>query len=318
MAEVNNTNNVRIPDAAKKFASATFKKFKKKNKDFYDGKKDLKNGYMYYLLDYFPETIMFIVRCGYIRRPEVQEIKEAIYAKFVDEDFIKVVKREIKEGNNIENIKLFPIIIKDILQITTRTNQELLAEDPNAKIYDLSDLIELSKLILKKKLKKGEKAGIDLDLAFDILSTIPTMDALKRSQNYRVHQFFIVLYEHAKTKVIPFKKIMEKFIEPEYYGLFIVFSLLERKEKFGSLTDAQKTFYLEVSNWTFDTMEKMSKDEIKKVLTVFVKARKRDELQGKDGNRRYVLSTLSETDYERISKVIKNMIAEDDDVKKYF
>lgn len=316
----NGKQRVKINGDAKEFAKLTLKKYKKSCSE-YDSKKEIKQGFYLYLIELLPATIDFVVKYGHIREDEVQVTKGEIYEKFVSDEyagFIKMLRKEIKKDNDIDNIKLLPIIIKEILVEADKQNRALLAADPNAKIYKMEDLVEVSKLILKKRLKKMEKAGIDINVAFDVLSIIPTDKCLKTSQNYRIHAMFEALYEHAKTKTINFEEIMNLLVGEEYYLVFIAFALLERKEKFGNLTDEQKTFYLDISTWAFKTLESMSKEQIQNVLKVFVNGRKRDEAQGKDGNRRYALSSLSETDYPKIRKVIDRMIAEDGNNKKYF
>lgn len=314
----NNKDQVRIHDDAREFAKLSFKKYRKKYGNDYDKKKECETGFFLYLIDLLPRTIEFVVKYGYIQNPEVQETKNGIYCKLVDEDFIKILKKEVKGGNRIENIKWLPIIIKDILQQTNKQNTELLAEDPNAKIYDMSDLVELSQLILKKKLKKFNKAAINGNLAFDVLSVIPNESVLGSSQNYRIHMFLNTLYEHAKTETIPFKQIMELIVGEEYYPIFIVFALLERKEKFGQLNDSQKAFYLDVTNWVFDVMENhLSKEQLVETINTYARARKRDDARGNDANRRYHLASLVETDYPKITSVVKKIIANDDSMSKY-
>ena len=316
----NNGNNggVRIPEEVLDFAKVTFKKYKKKYADEYDSKKEVKAAYNMFLVDLLPQTIEFVVKYGYIKQDEVPEIKDAIFSKISDEDFVKFLKKLIKDGEKIENIKLLPIVIKEIVAAANKFNTEELAKNPNAAIVDVTDLVELSQLILKKKLKKFEKEGIDPALAFDVLSVIPKDEVLSSSQNYRIHLLMDTLYEHAKSKNIPFATIIDILVGEEYHPLFVVFALLERKEKFGTLTDAQKTLYLDISNWVFNTMEKeLSKDQLSEVVNTYIRARRRDESQNKDGNRRYALSTLSETDYPKISAFIKKMIANDDTLQKY-
>ena len=316
--EENTNKGVKIHEDAREFAELKFKKFKKKNEDYFDKKKEVVIGYHLYLIDLLPKTIEFCVKYGYIKNPEVQETKDAIYEKLVDEDFVKTLKKEVKGGNKIENIKWMPIIINEILQKTDRYNKELLAKDPNAKIYKLNDLIELSQLILKKKLKKFDKNGVEAALAFDCLSVIPTDEVMEFSRNYRIHMLMDVLYEHAKTEKVPFEDIMDILLGEEYYSTIVLFALLERKEKFGSLNDMQKTLYMDISTWCFNMMEKeFSSAELNDMIKIYINARKRDEAQNKDGNRRYSLSTLSETDYPRIAKFIQGLIAKDDTVKKY-
>lgn len=319
MANYNNENKgPYINENFKDFAKYKEKHFAKEEKGRYDSKKEMRKDYMQFLIEEFlPDTIVYIVRNGHIKNEKIQTLKGKAYEKFTDKLFIKVLTKNIKNGDHIDNIELFPIIVRDILVTTEEYNKRLLAEDPNAKIYDMSDLVELSKLILKKKLKKCGKKGIDIRIAFDCLSIIPCSEAMKRSQQYRIHQFFIALYEHAKDKTIPFKEIMKVIVDEDYYSLFIVFALLERKEKFGNLTDSQKTFYLEVSNWVFDTMESMPEQEIKRILEVYINARQRDENDGRDGNRRYALTTLPENDYAKIRKVITALISRNENNKKY-
>ena len=65
-------------------------------------------------------------------------------------------------------------------------------------------------------------------------------------------------------------------------------------------------------------MEKdLSKAKIEEIVNFYIKGRKRDDANGKDGNRRYALSTLSQDDYPKITKIINRIIAEDDSTKKY-
>ena len=317
----NNGNNggVRIHDDALDFAKITFKKYKKKYADDADSKKETRAGYYMFLVDLLPRTIEFVVKYGYIKQEEVQETKDAIFSKLSEEGFVKFLKKLIKDGEKIENIKQLPIVIKEIVAAADKYNTEKLAENPNStEIVDVSDLVELSQLIMRKKLKKFEKEGVDPALAFDVLSVIPKDDVLASSQNYRIHMLMDTLYEHAKSKTVPFATIINILVGEEFYPMFTVFALLERKEKFGTLTDAQKVLYLDISNWVFNIMEKeLSKDQLQEVVNTYIRSRRRDESQNKDGNRRYALSTLSETDYPRISAFIKKLIANDDTLKKY-
>ena len=319
MANTNNKNRkVHIPGDVKEFAKADFKKFKKRNSDYYDSKKELKQGYYLYLVDLFPPVIEFIVKYGYINNDDVQQGKNRALAKINDMDFIKVVKKTIKRGDDIENIKLLPIIIKEILIEAKKRNDAILAENPNGKIYDMSDLTELSYLILKKRMKKFEKVGISTSLAFDVLSIIPCKEALKSSHMYRIHALYDTLYEHAKTAQIDFDKLIDLAVDEDYHLACISFALLERKEKFSKLTDSQKTLYLAITNWCFNTMEKkLKKQEVYELINIYVKSRIRDDKNGRDSNRRYSLSSLSEEDYPRITTVVKRIIADDDSVKKY-
>lgn len=314
-----NDRQVKINDDAKEFAKATLKRFKKQNKGYFDSKEEMKDQYSEFLLERLPGAIDFCVRYGHLRDNEnVQEVKAAIYTKINDPSFIKLIKKEIKHGNDIDNIKLFPIIAREILQKAKEVNDQILAEDPNGRTYDVSDVSELSKLIMKKKLSKLEKAGVSTATAFDVLSVVPTKKAIEYSQFFRIKSIYDYLYEHAKNEEINFAKIMDIVIPEAYYPAFITFALLERKEKFSKLTDNQKALYLAISTWCFDTMNnRLTNKELDAVIRSYVNSRKNDEAKGKDGNRRYALASLSEDEYERIAKTVKNLIAHDDSMKKY-
>ena len=318
MSEKRNDRKIKINEDAKDFAKASLKRYKKANKDYFDSKSELKENYYRYLLDLLPGAIDFCIKYGHIQNEEVQKTKVEIYTKINEASFIKLMKKEVKHDNEIGNIKLFPIIAKEILQEAKRVNDALLAEDPNAKTYDVSDVLELSQLIMKKKLKKMEKNEISQSLAFDILSIIPNKKAIEYSQFFRIKSLYDCLYEHAKEENIPFAAVVDAVIPKEYYPAFITFALLERKEKFSKLTDLQKKLYLDISTWCFETMNNdLSAKELDAVLKTYISSRRKDEAQSKDSNRRYALASLSETEYERIAKAVKNAIANDDSAKKY-
>lgn len=313
----NQRKGFEVPEKVKKLAKLNPKKFKKKNKDLYDSKKELKRAYYDTMLDFVPACIEAYVRYGHIS--EMQEFKEMVYQKFSDRYFIKMVKKIIEDGDTIDNIELFPIIVYEIIGEAQKQYEMEKKEHPEtASPYDVSDLIELSQLILKKKLKKMKKNDIPESLAFDILSVIPDESVMKYSQAYRIRMLFTVLYEHAKTEEIPFDKIMKVLLDEEYYPMVISFAMLERKEKYAQFNDGQKAFFNQVSEWVFNTLEDMDKDTIYNVIKTYVNARKKDDSQGKDAVRRFYLSSLPESDYPKINKAMQKMLSVDENNKKYF
>ena len=311
------TKKIRINEDVREFAKLTLKKYKKENGNFFDSKKETKESYYMSLVDLLPEVIMFVVKFGHVQNEEIQNVKTLIYQKLTDYDFIKVLKKELKNKNKIKNIKLFPIIIQEILEEAKKVNDQLLAQDKNAETYRMDDIQELLQIILKKRLKKFAKAGIDTATSLDVLSIIPCDEALDISQFYRIKSFFDCLYEHVKGVAIPFETIMSLVTSEEYYPMFITFALLERKERFAKFTEAQKTLYVDISTWCFKTMEGLKSGAIKSIINVYINGRKKDDSQGKDGNRRYNLSTLVPDDYPKITKVINAMLSHDESIKKY-
>ena len=314
--EKQKTRGFKIPEDVRKLAKLTMKKFKKENDEYYDGKKELKKGYYYQILDYLPASIQLIVRYGHLN--DVQETKSAIYDKLTDLDFVKFLKKEIKNGLEFDNMELFPNVIYDIIKSAKKAMEDDRANGEDSE-YDLDDLIELSELILKKKLKKMSKEHIDEKVAFDALSIIPTPIILKKSQAYHIRSLFNVLYEHAKRVEIDFGKLIKILLkDDEQLGAVITFALLERKEKIVNFTDGQKKLFNDITEFCFKELEDMKKDDIYKVLKYYTDVRKRDESQNKDTNRRYYISSLPESDYPKIIKVVERICNSNENLKKYF
>ena len=118
---------------------------------------------------------------------------------------------------------------------------------------------------------------------------------------------------------IDFEKVMKVvFKGDDYVPSIITFALLERKEKISGCNDTQKKLFNSITEYCFKTMEDMKKDDIVAILKAYTEARKRDESQNKDTNRRYYISSLPESDYPRILKVVSKIIELDEDMKKYF
>lgn len=318
MSSKTDKTRVKIPKDAIAFAKISYKKFKKAEKDAYSSEKKLKKAYYLTLLDYLPEAINFVIRSGYIQTEEVQQVKGKIYEKICDKKFVKILTEVIEDGDEIENIKLLPILIAEILRTADYQNKLLKESRPDAETYDVSDLAELSELILRKKIKKLSKAGVPKKLAFDVLSIIPCKESLTTSRYFRIRSFFDVLYEHAKEEAIPYKEIVKVLIPDDVIPRFITFALLERKEKFAKLDDKQKTLYLDISSWCFDTMEKdLKSDIVRGIIDQYIAVRRKDDANGKDSNRRYALSSLVPSEYKRITDIVQSIIVQDPSTKKY-
>lgn len=315
----NNRKDFKIPENAKKLAKLSFKKFKKESEDYYDSKKEMKKGYYAQIIDLLPDSIALLVKYGHLEA--VKETKTAIYEKITDPKFIKYLKKDIENGGEFDNMMLLPNVIYGIIGDATKAYEAEKAENPNVEIeFDLNDLVELSHIILKKKIKKLTKSGIDEAVAFDVLSIIPTPKILTKSQAFHIRSLFTVLYNHAKTKEINFEKIMNVLFKDgeEYINSVITFALLERKEKISSFNDTQKKLFNDITEYCFKTMEDMKKDDISAILKAYTDTRKKDESQNKDTNRRYYIASLPESDYPKILKAVEKIVDRDENLKKYF
>lgn len=314
----NGQKKVRISEDARDFAKLDLKKFKKKEGEYYDSKKELKRAYYSRLVDDLPEAIDFVVTSGYKEREndEVREIKNEILRKIAEEKFVKYLTSCIKDGEEIDNIKMLPIILAEILERANKENASLKANDPNAEIYVMTDVMELSKLITKKKRKKLLEEGVDEKLVFDLLSVIPTEKVLKKSTNYRIRTLLNVLYNHAARTTVDVDKIMKVLIPQECETAVILFALLERRRKSSALpSDAQRALYNSITEWCFKHLEEADKSDIYGVLTRYINSRR--EEGSHDAERRYDFTLISENEYPKIAKIVKKIMDTTEDAEKY-
>lgn len=318
MKENQRGGEFKIPKIVSKFANKTWKKYWKENKDVFDSKKDGLKEFCLYLQDMMPDVVEFLIRYGHINNEEVKQVKNDCFAKIINEDFIKYLGKRIKKDEDYEKeLKMFPILVREIGMAAEQENQKALAQNPRAAVYDMSDLYDISKKLMKKQMKKMMEIGISEEMAFDLLSLIPSPKAMQYSPVYRIRNLFNSLYEWSKSKAVPFKDIMNVIVKEEQYTNFIVFALLEKREVLSNMSDAQKNLYTDITTWCVETMEGMNPHDITEIINAYIKARNRDESNGKDCARRYNLGVLTAEDYPHINAVITRMVAENGDIQKY-
>ena len=318
MKENQRGGEFKIPKIVSKFANKTWKKYWKENKDVFDSKKDGLKEFCLYLQDMMPDVVEFLIRYGHINNEEVKQVKNDCFAKIINEDFIKYLGKRIKKDEDYaKELKMFPILVREIGMAAEQENQKALAQNPQAAVYDMSDLYEISKKLMKKQMKKMMEIGISEEMAFDLLSLIPSPKAMQYSPVYRIRNLFNSLYEWSKSKAVPFKDIMNVIVKEEQYTNFIVFALLEKREVLSNMSDAQKNLYTDITTWCVETMEGMNPHDITEIINAYIKARNRDESNGKDCARRYNLGVLTAEDYPHINAVITRMVAENGDIQKY-
>lgn len=323
MSKNNGKNNIDVPKDVLRMSKITLKKFKKKKaeegEDF--SKKELKKAYMDELIDYLPETIDFLLRYGGIQTNEMKDLRNSIYGKIADHKFIKYLTKQIKDDEDVGDIRLLPAIIRDIISEVKMQEEKDKQQNPNANIsYDTSDILNLSQLILRKKIKKADKdLGIDPDVALDLLMVIPHKSMLKDRQiNYRLRLFMNVLYEHAKTVDISYESCLKLVGLDEYAQSVVVFNLLERRSKFNNFNENQQKLFIAINEWMLNQLEEMNRTDLESVLKLYTDLRKRDASQNRDEDRRYFLKSVPEDEFPNLKKVINHMIDSNGDIEKFF
>ena len=320
----NGGNGPSIPFAVEQFAKITLKKHKKEFGDYFDSKKELRKDYYDTLVSNLPETIDWLLNNKHKPQEKIQEMKNKCYEKLTEAgsgpEFTKHVRKIVEKygADDIPNIEFLPIILAEIITDIIKFNeaQEMNDDDHKDIVKGPDDLYELMTAILKKRLKKAEKKGIPADLAFDLLAVMPDKAATKYSAFHRVKGVFDVLYQYAARDAIPFGLVMKFLFESTDYRYIIGFALQERKDKYKNFNETQKKLFNDITSWCFVELEEMDKEDIRRILTDYIKVRKRDASQGKDSNRRYYISSLPENDYPHIMRVVKELLRTEEN-KKY-
>ena len=315
----NNRRPIEIPDEVKCFAKWDRQSYHKHVKGCYS-KKDEKQYFWEDKLACLGPTILFLCKYGNLQDENVKEIKDLSYAQFCERDqkLVKKIIKTIKKGDYdmIENLEYLPIILREIMTEATKYKEQLIKEGDEP--VPIEGMAEICELILKKKIKKLVKKGIPENLAYDMLLVVPEKDALKFNRYTRARQLFDVLYLYAGNNInIDVKLVLKSLIDNNDYPLIISYALQERKEKFKGFNDVQMKFVVETNEWIFDQLEDMDDHEIKQIIENYIRVRSKDAAQGKDGNRRYCLSSLPESDYPNITRVIKMIKNNNPDAEKY-
>lgn len=318
----NNNNGPRREEVfadAELFATCSFKKFYKKNKKHsgWDSKKEAKKEFFDLLMEKFPTVVYWMLREGFKREPSIKQTADGILEKFADQDFIKRLTKKVSKGEEYRNIEFLPIFLREVIIRKSAENAKLKSEGKVDELQKLNPYTDLIDVLVGKKIKKLTKAGVNEDIARNVRMVIPCDNAMKYSTSWRLAAFFDVLYDASRTMEIPFDTIVKQVIPRDNWIDLIVIALLEKKERYGSLNESQKKFYVDVTNWVFKTMENMEKQDIDDILRIYVNGRRNDEKRGKDCNRRYSLSTLGEAEYKHIVACIKAMIMKDPSIEKY-
>ena len=310
-----------IPDDVKIFGQP-YENFKKENKGCLK-KKEMKEVYLMEKLEYFGKSLDWLIKNFNNQKQETKDVVGICLAQFCDpeqpelnEKLYKMIKKDKDELEYIENLEYAPILFWDIMNDALKYKEQI----PEEKfVFIEKSLQAICHEIVKKRMKKLSKKGIADELAYDLLLIMPKKDALKYGRYMRARMLIDMLYFYAKkgfTVDVPL--IMKELVAEEDYSIVISYALQERKDKTKGFTEVQMKTWVEITEWCFNVMENDYDDhDTYEIILNYVKLRKKDASQGKDGNRRYFLSSLPKDEYPVITNIIERICNNDQQAKKY-
>ena len=326
MSKDNKKREFKIPKEVKNFLMP-FKKWRKDNA-FYESKKDARKAYYTEKLEWMGESVIpLLVSYGY--RQEVIEIKNDLYEGLSDPEFVKVATKAVKKGDGFENQSLYAVLVQDMAEALAKQARVESAKTGETVVTDIDDMIELSKMVLEKKIKKAKKVGIDEATAFSVLSILPDTSILDIHNDNRCNKKFYFyrklincLYSLAKDKplCVPVGEIIEFVFRKgdDFIPSFIVCAMLERKERYNSLNKTQQEVYDQLTTWAFSKLETYDKETITAALRLYYNWRKDDAANNRDSQRRYYVSSLPENEYPKTVACMNKIIASGDEHTKDF
>lgn len=245
---------------------------------------------------------------------------EALHDTKIAEIIVKVVNEGQESGHGFD--KKFAYVLRDVVE-----TQRRIYRDKDDKI--LACYEEVIAKILRKDIKHMVKyAGIDKELAYELLSIVPTPDMITPTTlRVFVHKVCRRLYEGSEhgfdikriktaRKVLSFLFINEVEDEETTDTPLITMNdialavLLERRNPEEAVT---KRVYSLLTVFALDEIESNGKKTVKQLMIDYAGIRAKE----KEGHRRIDIAASSSADYPKIMKVVNKLKKKEKYVKSF-
>lgn len=261
---------------------------------------------------YEEDLVKWFIKYSFKKNEENNLI--AFYKIMTKPKFYKAVKKIVKKDVGFKLSPDFSLIISGFMSrfIKDETMDEL-----RQKYF------EVASELLKKRVKKLIKIGIDEKLALELGMTIPSSN-IEKTQTMVGHYTRLIcqkIYKMSATNVVvtDIKVLtkMFKYLFPEdYISLVAINILLEHKSRINGSSETQIKVWNMLTDVSLFSLEKLDKKELKVALTTYVSTRIRDSKRDNDPARRISLTSISDDQFPLVYKVV-NKLAKDDENKKY-
>lgn len=259
---------------------------------------------------------------------KVNKVKEGVDNIISNPGVMKrVAKLYGKNPDNYSNMIFLPHMI--MTTIAYYESEGISDEEKKiAESLDKESLAEFCEKILKKKIKRYKKMGLDDSIAFQLAATVPTAKLFKNNRKWYkrlIQQMYdmaavcevdIDAVLKAITKIDKDKVISRKdFLE----GFFSEFILQRSTNKNHSFTDTQKDLHEGLIERALVYLDGLKSRKLKDILKQYIKRRKTAEEYKNDTKRviKFIDHANSNSAYTNIKAVVQELVADNSSNELY-
>lgn len=252
---------------------------------------------------------------------KIDKVKEGVDNIISNPDVMKrVAKLYSKNPESYTNMIFLPNMIMST--IAYYSSDSITDEEKEiAQSLDKEALAEFCEKILKSKIKRYKKMGLEDEVAFQLAAVVPTAKLFKNNRTWykkliqqmydmaTVSEIDVDLILKAIIKIDKDKQINKKdFLE----GFFSEFILQRSTNKSLKFTENQKDLHETLIERTLIYLDNLKGRKLKDILKQYIKRRKRAEEYKNDTKRviKFIDHANSNSSYTNIKSVVQELIAD--------
>lgn len=259
---------------------------------------------------------------------KIDKVKEGVDNIISNPDVMKrIAKLYDKDPNQYTNMIFLPnMIMNTIAYYSSDSISE--EEKEIAESLNKEELAEFCEKILKKKIKRYKKMGLDEEVAFQLAVVVPTAKLFKNNRKW-YKRFIQCMYDMATVSDINVDEILKAVINIDkdkeiskkdfLEGFFGEFMLQRATNKTHSFTDNQKDLHDALIERTLVYLDNLKGRRLKDMLKQYIKRRKTAEEYKNDTKRviKFIDHANSNSAYSNIKAVVQELIADNSSNELY-
>jgi len=252
---------------------------------------------------------------------KINKVKEGVDNIISNSDVMKrVAKLYDKNPDQYTNMIFLPNMIMNTIAYYS---SDAISEEEKeiAESLNKEELAVFCEKILKKKIKRYKKMGLDDEVAFQLAVAVPTAKLFKNNRKW-YKRLIQCMYDMAVVSDIDVDTILKAVISIDkdkeiskkdfLEGFFSEFILQRSTNKNHSFTDNQKDLHDSLIEKTLIYLDNLKSRRLKDILKQYIKRRKTAEEYKNDTKRviKFIDHANSNSAYGNIKAVVQELIAD--------
>lgn len=314
------------------------KKFAKKNDIRLKGKgmskkekkynlKRLKDEYSQFAIEGLNTAVKIIAEVP--EHKKIDKVKDGVENIITNPAVMKrIAKIYKKHPDQYHNMIFMPYIIMNTLMYYKRDDLDE-DEKETAEQLDTDSLVSFCEKILKKRIKRYKKVGLDNGEAFQMATAIPTSKLFKNGNRSWYRRLINQMYDLARDNEVNVETIMrgamkvdkKKYINKKDFlqGFFSEFIMQKSSNKTAKFTENQKRLHEDLTDKALVYLNSLKPKKLREILKGYIHRRKDAEKHNKDGKRviKFTEHANSNSPYDTIKKVVQGLIEDNSENELY-